>query len=137
MINVAEISLATATLTAVHGHTYFIKDLEIDIESPMLDQAGLSIDFGIIKQYFKVQWDHKLIFPEHVDEKLITELLKIFSYLGIKDNLVIREGTTAEVMAMEIRSDLTKLVKTHYHHTVDEVDISFTICEGPNQGVRI
>ncbi len=134
------------TCGGIHGHTYFIQELRIDVsqiplewDNPELDD-GMSIDFGLIKTYFKEEWDHKFLVPDrHYDTW--EPLLQHGPLRGIiKYNLKPLTHTTAEWMATEIRLGLKSLLeyfmdKTPYKAELDM--IHFQLWEGPHQAVEV
>jgi len=114
----------------LHGHTYFIKKLKIDITNETMDkETGYCIDLGEIKAYFKENWDHILLVPtrhEHIWQKAKI-LVANECVLDIKSI----ENTSVEEIAMTIKRELaTKF-------DLDEECVHFTIYEGDNQGVSI
>ena len=117
----------------VHGHTYIVRQLTIDIFG--IDDMGISIDFGIIKDYFKNEWDHRFIVPKE-DYHLWREITK---ELKLLDNLKPVKYTTAEWFNIIIKSDLIEMLNKRYPGklTADMYPVSFILLEGPKQGVLI
>lgn len=119
------------TCGSPHGHTYFVRNLEILVSPDTLDEVGMSIDFGLIKGYFKTEWHHKNI----VLASSLIAWRDFYKFMGYRDNLKPMKYTTAEWMAIIIRRDLGKSIGW------DEADaamkIHFSLWEGPNQAVKI
>ena len=96
----------------VHGHNYFIRDLVVNVVSSklsdeqLLGRTGMIIDFGLIKDYFKREWDHKLIVPTNDAQDWAIFLDKI----GRRQNLKVVDLTTAEGMALDIKRDLINMI---------------------------
>lgn len=111
----------------IHGHTYFVKDFTIVVDK--LDEVGISIDFGIIKDYFKTTWDHRFIIPE-CDADFWKHIYEECGHVAIADNRKVVEFTTCEGMAMKIQEDLLELFGRQWTP-------HFTLCEGPDQGVVV
>ena len=120
------------TCSGIHGHTYFVRNLEIEIET--LDSVGMSIDFGLIKGYFKNQWDHKFIIPIK-DEEYWRHIYEQTGCLPMSDNRKVIKHTTAEWMVVEIRKGLGELME--WNEVVSALKIHFDLYEGPNQAVRV
>lgn len=116
------------TCGGIHGHTYFIRGLVMDITTWPMDEVGLTIDFGKIKKYFKEVWDHKFIVPKK-DQKFWEHIYSSTGYCPVRNNLLVLKHTTAEHMAAKIRADLMNIS--------DGCDVHFTLCEGPAQGVGV
>jgi 6-pyruvoyl-tetrahydropterin synthase len=127
----------------IHGHNYFVWDLTITIHNRTnvtLDNKGMIVDFGIIKDYFKQNWDHKFIIPE--DDTQFWE--SIMSKGIVLNNLKPIKHTTAEYMAMVMQEELQELVSKYYleeesdrRSWFDAVSVRFTLSEGPVQGITI
>ena len=111
----------------VHGHNYFVRNLEIEVTE--LDDTGMSIDFGKIKDYFKEQWDHKFIVPDSAGGKWIQACMDIDPFIALKIKPL--RHTTAEWMALRIQQDLILDLDLG----VDSVH--FELWEGPHQAVKI
>ena len=125
----------------IHGHTYFIKDLTIDMGVPILDKMGISVDFGDVKQYFKDEWDHKFIIPKSHKMFLESALLTFPEELDPPkvNNLKPVEFTSAEGIAEMMQYELVDIVnpKDIGFQPVSQSDIHFKLFEGPNQAVEI
>ena len=125
----------------IHGHTYYIRDLTIDLGEPKLDQSGMSIDFGIIKGYFKDHWDHKFIVPTNhymfLQKALIDCEFPEELNPPMISNMVPLEFTTCEGMAEVIREQLVILLRQSYGDWINPSCISFKLFEGPNQAVEV
>jgi len=115
----------------VHGHTYFVRDLEIEFVS--INEQGMFIDFGDIKGYFKEQWDHKFIVPLK-DEEFWLHNYRNVGYCPVDNNLKAVARTTAEGMAMQIQEELAHLIA---EKTREKTAPHFKLFEGPNQSVEI
>ena len=112
----------------IHGHTYFVRNLEIEVDELGLNEQGISVDFGVIKGYFKENWDHKFIVPK--DEMTGHAWLGKFS-----ENLVELRFTSAEWMAIIIRKELGE--KIGWDEPTAAFKIHFELWEGPNQAVIV
>lgn len=143
----------------IHGHTYFVRNLNIDvsmipIESDGEEQVfkegpdGISIDFGEIKDYFKEKWDHKFIIPkEHevlwtswIRESLWTRPTEAEIKKEVGEQFVFLWATTAEVIAYEIQKGLLEIVKKYQDRTPYPAkleQIHFELWEGPHQAVVV
>lgn len=98
-----------------------------------LDEMGMIIDFGDIKgpirDYFKSQWDHKMIIPDIAEE--ITAWTELYEKLGLDtSSLKPLKYTTAEYMAIVIKTELEEMF-------TDAIEINFELFEGPLQGVGV
>lgn len=115
-----------------HGHTYFVRDLTIDISNIPLDDIGMSFDFGVIKSYFKEEWDHKFLIPVQ-DWEIWQQILKSYPTLLTGRGVKVVKYTTAEGMAIQIQSDLSlTLTKGAY-----DLKIHFKLFEGPHQAIEV
>ncbi|TSA55858.1 hypothetical protein D4R42_04735 [bacterium] len=116
----------------VHGHNYIVRDLTIDFGSNFkLNDAGMIVDFGVIKGYFKDEWDHKLIVPDiHT-----TQWIDFIGRMGILLNLRPLKFTTCEWMAETVRAELTILMKEQ--DNINDCIITLSLYEGPNQDVMV
>lgn len=115
----------------IHGHNYVVKDLVIDFYGRVtIDEIGMIVDFGVIKEYFKEEWDHKFIVPEY-DADMWTSLIE---KKGMPHNLVVLKYTTAELMAKRMQEDLKDIIKKH---TNADFSVSFKLYEGANQYVEV
>jgi len=116
---------------SVHGHSYQLLNLKIPYNPYELDDKGLSTDFGIIKrkvkEYIDSSWDHKMIIPGHSPH--IHAWRQHYKILGIPDNLVVMEYTSAEAIAAIIALHLSKILG------LEPEEISFELLETGNQGV--
>ncbi len=125
------------TCSGIHGHTYFVRNLEIEVET--IDDIGMSVDFGIIKKYFKDWWDHKLILPKEINGeeiKGIKELMNAFDLMNVSiRNMLFLKHTTAEWMAVEIRRCLG--VELGWTEVYAAANIHLELWEGPNQAVKV
>ncbi len=125
--------------SGIHGHTYFVRDLEISV-TDVLDEVGMSIDFGLIKGYFKTRWDHRFVIPFD-DEEFWT--IRLDS--PVSGNVKLLRYTTCEHMAEVIRADLADILSRHYYGDDYKAKrtgypstwIHFSLWEGPNQAVKI
>lgn len=122
------------TCGSPHGHTYFVRDLEILVPPDTLDEVGMSIDFGLIKGYFKTEWDHKFVIPKK-DEDYWRHIYEETGYCPIDDNRVVLKYTTCEWMAIIMRRDLGKAIG--WNEADAAMNIHFELWEGPNQAVKI
>jgi len=111
----------------VHGHTYYVRNLSINVPFECMGANGITIDFGYVKRYFKENWDHKFIVPskyyEYWKNFLESDGLEVKA-----DNLVSVEHTTVEYVSRIIQRELTDLFNAEVH---------FELSEGPNQGYRV
>ena len=92
-----------------HGHTY---QAEVTIETPDLDNLGLSIDFGDVKKPLKTwvdkYWDHAFLLNSE-DEVLISALAaiqesKIYKFDGRNPSAEVMAETLYSVMFEELGS---------------------------------
>lgn len=113
--------------SGIHGHTYFVRNLEIEVAD--IGESGMSIDFGIIKTYFKEQWDHKFIIPKKDKDYW----LHIYEHTGhsLLDNRKIVKYTTAEWMALKIQQDL------ELDLDLPQGSVHLELWEGPHQAVIV
>ena len=118
----------------IHGHTYFVRNLEINVSELELDEVGMSVDFGIIKGFFKSEWDHKFIIPEK-DEEYWKHIYEQTGCLPVSDGRKVIRYTTAEWMAIVIRRDLGELLE--WSEVDAAMNIHFELWEGPNQAVKV
>ncbi len=125
------------TCSGIHGHTYFVRNLEIDVD--VIDSVGMSIDFGLVKGHIKDRWDHKLILPKEINgEEIqgIRELMDAFDLMKVNCfNMIFIKHTTAEWMATEIRRGLG--VQFGWSEVVSADRIHLELWEGPNQAVKV
>ena len=105
--------------SALHGHTFFIRDLIIDCEE--------FVDFAVVKKIID-QWDHTLIVPER-DYKSWLELVG-----DLKDGtpwrldlMTVKGDPTCEDLAIAIRRQIHAIPGVTY--------VEFELYEGSNQGV--
>ncbi len=116
----------------VHGHTYFVRDLTFDFGSTTeLNKTGMIVDFGIIKGYFKDEWDHKNIIPEHHLEIWREH----YARLEMPDNLKPLQFTTAEWVAKVMKADLIGLLLCC--DNIHSFTVNFALYEGPKQDVMV
>ena len=117
----------------IHGHTYFVRNLTIEVDGFGLDNKGMSVDFGIIKGFFKKEWDHKFIVPDSDGSKWVEACKEIDPFMA----LAIRplRYTTAEWMAVVIRRDLGK--ELGWDEATAAMNIHFELWEGPHQAVIV
>jgi len=102
-----------------HGHNYIVENLTIDFEVERMDDMGVVIDFGVVKGYFKREWNHRNVVPqEHLEA-----WQRLYEELGLEDNLKPVLLTSVEAFAVIIKRDLAKLAH------VDPCDVHFTIYE--------
>lgn len=109
---------------ALHGHTYFVRDMVIECEE------GEFVDFGIIKTIIK-EFDHALIISKR-DELYWQEVNTVIvdKGLGVHLNIVTVDGIpTVEDISKEIQKRLLMV------HGIKNV--GFMLCEGPNQGAVV
>jgi len=111
----------------IHGHTYFVRNLTVEVDE--FDKNGMSIDFGIIKDYFKREWDHKFIIPTE-DADFWKHIYEECGNNAVADNRKLVKHTTAEYMAEKMQEDLINIFERRYTP-------HFTLCEGPDQGVEV
>ena len=100
----------------LHGHTYFIKDLEV--------QCQEFVDIGSIKETIK-RLDHVILIPERHIEIWESIIENYSAFLVVF--FPIKDTPTVEDISVE----LAKLLK----QLKGVVDVSFELYEGPNQGV--
>ena len=107
---------------ALHGHTYFVREIEVDYEAPEQE----FVDLGIIKSIISF-FDHKLLIPLE-DEKF---------WLGLSANIdnqppcripyvIIPGNTTVESLSEYIAEQIKTIPNVKY--------VRLKIYEGPNQG---
>ena len=102
----------------------------IDITDIEISENGMSIDFGLIKGYFKEHWDHKMFVPSDYFDAIQNALLEVYYGVGMahpNTYLVPIEKTSAEWMAVEI----LKALCDKFDRDTDQVH--FEIWEGPHQ----
>lgn len=81
----------------IHGHTWLV---EVWIDRNDLDDLGMCVDYRVIKEYFKKEFDHRCILNDQ-DMALATDLRKHgLSVLTMSGN------PTAENLARKILVDL-------------------------------
>ena len=120
----------------IHGHTYIVRDLVIAVPDGQLDDKGISMDFGDIKQYFRDEWDHKFLVPTHTYELWKELLMDNMLELDVKPtNLIHLECTTAEHIMKRIKSDLVEMLVARYPKMQFGKPVIFYLLEGPEQGV--
>ena len=120
----------------IHGHTYIVRDLVIAVPDGQLDEMGISMDFGDIKQYFRDEWDHKFLVPTYTHEAWKTMLLNNMLELDVAvSNLMHLECTTAEYIMKKIKSDLVEMLVKRYPKAKFGNPVMFGLLEGPGQGV--
>ena len=112
----------------IHGHTYIIKNLTLNVSDLALNEQGIVLDFGDVKEYFKTAWDHKFLIPE-IDSEYWRHIYEECGSVPVKDNRKVLRGVSDEVMAIIIHNDLRKL--SHV------MEVHFTLYEGLNQGVSV
>ncbi len=132
-------------MTAIHGHTYFIRELRIDVSMIPLEwddpeqDNGMTIDFGEIKKYFKTFWDHMFLIPEK-DLQLWQQVYRNTADAAVKNNLFVMRHTTAEWMANRIRAGLLRILQKEMDNTPYEAVpemIHFQLWEGPHQAIEV
>jgi len=117
----------------IHGHTYFVRNLEIVFPHVELDETGMILDFGVIKKYFKEYWDHRFLVPPIDISRM--PATGLFLKCNIVYNLRPVEPTpTAEAMARLINDDLWSIIEEEVKD--NRFLMSFELYEGPNQGVK-
>lgn len=112
----------------IHGHTYFVRNLEIEFNIDDIDLSGMFEDFGMIKHYFD-SWDHTLIIPAADIEKWLEVKKKVpslFRWLSIHP---VPTVPTAETMVCVMHQELSIMMQ-------GAKSISLELYEGPNQGVK-
>ncbi len=114
-----------------HGHTYFVQNITYVPKIKALDEMGMVIDFGDLKgsirDYFKSQWDHRMIIPDVAEE--VIAWTELYEKLGLDiTSLKPLEYTTAEYMAIVIKEELEEMFES-------AIEIKFELFEGPLQGV--
>ena len=121
----------------IHGHTYYVRDLTIELPvNDTLDEMGMSIDFGRIKEYFKQSWDHKLILPNDIEG--LRTIFDGFKLAGITIfNIIHLPNTTAEGMALVMRDRIASILGWRYDCKYNQDFIHFKLFEGPNQAVEV
>ena len=106
----------------IHGHSYI---LELFFTSDVLDETGMVIDFGKIKEVlndYLATWDHALVMPDTMDSEYLDVLEKYNKVL-----MRVPYNPTAEAMSkdifdsivdlMDLDSDELKLEKVRLHET--------------------
>jgi len=130
---------------AIHGHTYYVRDLTIwpvcrsGPPTTWLDHMGILVDFGVIKQYFKDEWDHKFAVPT-MYEDYWGNALNSMSVECRLDNIKGVVWTTAEGMAYDIKEELAMRIHEIWRDQVDlldHVEVKFGLYEGPGQGILV
>lgn len=116
-----------------HGHTYFVQNITYVPKVRALDKMGMIIDFGDLKgpirDYFKSQWDHKMIIPDFAEE--VIAWTELYEKLGLDiSSLKPLTYTTAEHMAVVIKGELEEMFE-------NAIEIKFELLEGPLQGVSV
>lgn len=116
----------------IHGHTYFIRNLEIEYSFEHIDKrTGISIDFGELKAMIAKFCDHAFIIPD----KHFGIWYRVFELLkmeGVKliDNRRPVPYTTVEGLA----DHLKQYIESNFGLPTGSV--SFELYEGPKQGVK-
>jgi len=109
----------------IHGHSGII---EIFLKSEELNQDGMVIDFGEVKQLIKEyidSWDHALVISQDMSEEYIEALqfnkkLKIVNYNPTAENMAkdIFDNVRRLLEPISIRNDhWFKLEKVRIHET--------------------
>jgi len=112
----------------VHGHTYVIRNLRIQGEP---DEQGMIVDFGIIKDYIKKYWDHKLLVPVCDAEVWY----KTYEQLGLGSPAIVpMTNPTVENIAAAIKGELERLLERRLGV---QTKVSFELYEGTRNGVII
>jgi len=104
---------------ALHGHTYFVKDIEITYETPGQD----FVDLGIVKSIV-AEFDHKLLIPEE-NVQFWTQLN--LSYKPCELPFVVIPG---EALVENIAELIATKIKSIKHVRA----VKLQVFEGPNQG---
>ena len=101
---------------AIHGHHYL---LELFFKSEKLDESGMVIDFGEVKEKLKEyinSWDHAIVMPNSFDSEYIDSLKKYNKKIKI-----VNYNPTAENMSNDIYDTIKKifpqLSKVRLHET--------------------
>jgi len=121
------------TCGGIHGHTYIIRDLTIDVKEMSPNKQGITIDFGEVKKIAKFL-DHKFLVPSECPIALSTpkEIHDILDKWGIAFNICLVHKTSVEGIAAFLRDLLVR------HFDLESEDcVHFTLLEGLNQGVSI
>lgn len=122
----------------IHGHTYYVKDLVIDLDTPTFNEMGITVDFGDIKDYFNTQWDHKFLVPSGHYMYLERALLQCDFPEELNppmiSNMIHLEYTSAEIMALTIKRDLEELA---YKNLKWVPRVHFKLFEGPHQAIQV
>jgi len=105
---------------ALHGHTYFVRAIEVVYELP--DKEFL--DLGTIKSIINL-FDHKLLIPPEDGSFWLT--LSKEKPCTI-DYVIIPRNTTCESLAETIAEQIKSLKGV--------TSVSLTVYEGPNQGAE-
>jgi len=109
----------------IHGHSYVISDLTLDVSNIEMDNAGITIDFGAVRQALIDHLDHSFIIPKE-DYAFWDNIRASLYQRGIGLKLVCVDQTSTEALAQWIR----RFIKT-----VFGVDCTFELYEGLENAV--
>jgi len=107
--------------SALHGHTYFVRNIEVLYDAP----EGEYVDLGLIKAIIQ-EYDHKLLIPAYDEQYWLHTStggpckIPFVEFPGL---------TTVENIAELIAS----AIKTLRYVT----DVHLEVFEGPNQGTQV
>ena len=122
------------TCGGVHGHTFIIRDLTIDVKGVVPNAQGITIDFGKVKELIKLTLDHKFLVPTDspIARSTPKEIHDILDKWGIHFNVYLVKNTSVEGIANFLRELLVRNLDLR-----TEDCVHFTLLEGLNQGVSI
>ena len=102
---------------AIHGHTFFIRNLTIDCEQ--------FVDFADVKKVI-MQWDHTFIVPEKDYESWLKLIPSSVSPWRL-DMMTVQGDPTCEILRETIRRQILSIPGAY--------NVQLELYEGPNQGV--
>jgi len=109
----------------IHGHTYVISDLTLDVSDVKTDDKGITIDFGTVRQTLLEHFDHAFFIPKE-DYAFWDNIRTSLYQRGIGLKLVCVEQTSVEALAKYIQ----RFIKTIFG-----VDCTFELYEGLENAV--
>jgi len=108
-----------AVCQRLHGHTYFIKNLELDVEG--------FVDFRLVDEAIG-EFDHTVLVP--ADHLLIwRKIFNTHDFLRESIAIPIENSPTVENISLSLQSRLRLIPGVK--------EVRFTLFEGPHQGVDI
>jgi len=109
------------TCGCIHGHTYFVRDIEV-----FYDESKF-VDFALIKAVPRIL-DHKFLVPEHHAMEWYG-IIKRLGNLGISQNIIEIPGGNPTV------ENISDFLKARFLSIPNVIDVCFELYEGPNLGI--